>query len=1464
MAAPQIVSSTLPPHGTSGIGGNGWVVAEQPVSDVEFSAYGGPSEFVWASTLSVAGGTLKVGDATPDGTLLEVDVELASAPGASLTEGSFAAWVRVQNEAGEWSAPALLLFEVYVDQIATSLLPIEVEIAPGVFAQPGSGISNNAPQATEASGLTTLRLSTVAIDRGGGQYSAAVRIGGPSGTVHEGPLSGSTAEWTALVRADSTGQVQWVAWADGVLGVDGQDALGRVIATPNGRTLYNADKSVAFTTPTRSVALLDAAGIWVWVQSFSGVGATITAAISSSGVVAALGLPASTTSFASADGTWSYTKPNTNAGVMVVWLDAASGSVDWSEPVLTSRSETLRYSLSLSPEGRVAGFVRHNAASGTATFSFDTVSTTGPTVCGFVFSCGPYTLNPWGGPGPSRAQWGGTWVSAQDDIVYLAHEAGFASGTWTSDWGPYSLTGSTRPTLVGAIAAADGSLLWYQQPIVGDAAYSLVYSRLLGSTQAGAWVSQNTSITSTLRVNDIAFVGPDGSVVASLRQETLGSGSSHASLAPTSEVNAYAVIYQGGPVTLLDGDGSAAESSVPAGQYFAAVSAAGGGVWNEIAGSGLPDAITPPASSDWPGTVNEDTIISSTVEGADLRDPAVEGADVVLQVLDPATGVWGEPTTEEPLELAGGFGPGSYGNAVVSVSQGSTAEFLLASVTVIPDLNYNGDVRVFTRWFDRSTGASSAVTRFVTIVAPLPDAPSAPDGEMPETVEDVASVGIFTTDDPDATGTYTWQLSPQTQEPEGWDSEVDGDFHTIVGSSVSVSVDDLPAGTASVASQDDTVPSAAFGFMPASNWHGTARFDARVSNGAEWSPWVTVTVTVTPVADAPSAVVGEAPDTPEDTPAEFTLTWSDPDDLDLDHTAAATGYSLELGLSASGPWTALEDLDVGGATIRVLSYSETALAATLRTEPTANFHGLYAVAVRVIDPDGNAGPARLLTGTITSVDDAPARVTPARMPAASSGQTVVGTFTTSDPDTDNTSWTFTIASTAAGPWGSSLVVPSVGTLTVLDADLTDFRGDVRLEQQAGGATLTRYRFFIRATDSTGLSSPVTEVIGYVAPPQAGGWLQRLDRSESAATVVRLCPLVGLRRLSVTESLTGPGSAELTVNAAEVRQRAADLNMSPAELLEAGAREFSVVVGGEPVWVGPITEVRWDAGSDIVAISARGLMSYLESRVLPAETGYVTTDLGVIVADLVADTQAASWGALAIADGTVAVGSSTTVTFPAGERLTDVLRALGDEEVDAPEVWVDADRILRTAVARGADQRSKVRITSGMCEVASWTTRDDDLATVVTVVAPDGISGTYVDSAGVAVYGRVERVVDADYLLTVEACETLAERIAKARAVRIETLRLRVSVGSGRPFSVSDVGVGDVVTVDLRDPQLGQVLGSYRIVGRTLELAAAGAEALVATLDLESSRYVDGRLVGSRTRHVPEVMARLTEVAALRR
>lgn len=867
--------------------------------------------------------------------------------------------------------------------------------------------------------------------------------------------------------------------------------------------------------------------------------------------------------------------------------------------------------------------------------------------------------------------------------------------------------------------------------------------------------------------------------------------------------------------------------------------------------------------------------------GVTGRDPqsAVDVHGIpVLKIIDPTTGMW--------VDASSGLTFAGLGTVTTTVDPVGSNGGLSGALMWDSDPDYVGVMKFRLCWGMLEIGQPARFgpgKTFYTSFLSVAEAPDAPTGDMPDIDEDDdASIGTFTFDtDPNRTGTYTWQVSRETSGT-----------HTHVGDEIVVYDGGSPVGRADVLSQSGH--SARIRFRPYPNWNGSASFDVRVGNGRAYSTWTTAYVTVSPVTDRPSAPSFTLPDVAEDGTATFTVTWTDPDGLDM----RGRDYELVLGNPALDGGGAIirtngtadlqarstsDQIQVGPigtvkARVRVLSKSTTEKKMTLIVEPAKNVGGAYHLAIRV---DRRYGARRYSkwtddSATITLVPDAPEPVQ-GSMPTARRGQNVEGRFWTVDPDASTSSLTFQVATVdAPGTWSSSITVPGAGGISVIDSDTSNTWCQVRLTQTVP-ATLTSYSFLIRVTDNTGLSSAPVPVLGSIIDGSssdedgtgAGVWLQRVVRTSGTATVELLCPLKSLTSLSTTTALDGPGSADFTVSASEIARRAAGLGMSVQDLLEPDAIEVAIYTGPVLEFQGPIDSVSWSATDDSVDVTAKGLLSYLQGRFpQPGDDPAPNTDIATIIGDVVVATQARPWGGLAITDGTGTSGANLTYTFDQSRPIWDAVGDLCDH-ADSVEVWVDGSRTLHAASRRGTDKSSLVRLTKAMCSVAEWNATGGKVITSCTVLGSGSFNGSFTaGSAALAKHGVQDAVVRVDQLGSNAACTAMAERIVGDSLRGAESITVTVHAVPGRPFFVGDITPGDGVYVDLIDVQLGQILGKFRIINKTLTMVGAGGGSYVMDLDLEpfvvDAAHPNGRMIGSRAAHNPAMVTRLSALEVLAR
>jgi VCBS repeat-containing protein len=229
------------------------------------------------------------------------------------------------------------------------------------------------------------------------------------------------------------------------------------------------------------------------------------------------------------------------------------------------------------------------------------------------------------------------------------------------------------------------------------------------------------------------------------------------------------------------------------------------------------------------------------------------------------------------------------------------------ALTYLPSTNYNGADH-FT--FVANDGTVNSAAALVTItVTPVNDAPVAQNQSV-TTPEDTAKAITLTASDVDGDSlTYSIMAAPTNGTISGFNAS---------------------AGTLT--------------YRPSTNYNGVDHFTFVANDGTVNSAAALVTITVTPVNDAPVAN-GQSVATPEDTAKGITLTASDVDGSPLT-------YSI-----------------VTGPTNGAIS-SFNASAGTLTYTPSTNYNGVDHFTFVANDGTGNS-TAALVTITVTPVNDAP-------------------------------------------------------------------------------------------------------------------------------------------------------------------------------------------------------------------------------------------------------------------------------------------------------------------------------------------------------------------------------------------------------------------------------------------------------------------------------------------------------------
>lgn len=837
--------------------------------------------------------------------------------------------------------------------------------------------------------------------------------------------------------------------------------------------------------------------------------------------------------------------------------------------------------------------------------------------------------------------------------------------------------------------------------------------------------------------------------------------------------------------------------------------------------------------------------------------------------------------------------------------------YLTAAVIITAEANVNGHIYTYGRTvltLPDGTNRMSASKLIDINLAPVWDSPGTPyilreDNSMPDISEGQTSSAQWRTDNPDGYTdvTFTWQLRDEQSEATLTNS---GNLTVRNGAGNII-------GTAHLSSNGTRTCSVSF--TPVEYWSGQASFDIRVANGGDgtlgnegWSSWATVRINVNFVNDAPTApkwfgrtTIGDPASSPATTTLaafdedsdplpKYLLEWSD---ADWD-PESPQGWELELapnlaGLPMDEGWGSTALLD--GVVVRVvnedLAGATDNLSAQVRIEPEVNWNGTLTFRARVnntseTNPESASkySPVSIFTVTIHPSQDRPTAPQPSTMPTIDADFSAVAEqeFTTTDPDSDEehgAPWTFQVSATAAGPWQSTVTLANGISVVVNDADTSDKAAAVRAHSNGASGS---YEFWIRVMDAAGEPSgvsPATRVVGFIVPRGLTVELRRTVRTETSFDMMTVCPLTP-NTLKITEALNGPGGVNLTVDSQEVAARAADADLTVAQLLDPAAMEVVVYADGLTVFAGPITGYSADLDNGTVDITASGLLSYFETRrIEPGKTtAFVAKTDGEIVGALVADAQALPYGSLGISvDVDNDITTTRTMAFAVGDTLAAAFTTLLDS-ADASEVWITPERVLRASRRRGTDLRGGKRgvvFTERNCVGLTQTAADDELATVVVITNSDGsITGEAMDVVAAQKYGRIVRYIKAPNVVTQAAADALAAEVLRRRSRAYAAPTFTHISQPDAPFTVWDYAVGDAVSLEVDDSAIGTIRQDARILARTINLEPSTPGAYTVDLDVElipvKSDGSRGDIEPGRSRGVADLMDEVYDALYLRR
>ncbi len=258
------------------------------------------------------------------------------------------------------------------------------------------------------------------------------------------------------------------------------------------------------------------------------------------------------------------------------------------------------------------------------------------------------------------------------------------------------------------------------------------------------------------------------------------------------------------------------------------------------------------------------------------------------------------------------------------------------------------------------------------------------------------------------TATVSLTVSPVNDAPIAGDDSftIDEDYSLAAGVlSNSVDVDDDPLTVSLVDGPSHGTltldPDGSFTYTPAANYNGDDSFTYTASDGTATSDSATITITITPVNDAPVA---------------------DNDSYSIGEDSTLTGNVLSNDVDADGDTVIATVLTGPAHGTLTLNPDGSFLYA-----PTTNYNGVDSFTYRASDGLATSNTA-LVTIVVTAINDAPV----ANDDSVATGEDtqVTGNVLTNDTDVDGNTLTATIVS---GPSHGTLILNTDGTFTYTPA-----------------------------------------------------------------------------------------------------------------------------------------------------------------------------------------------------------------------------------------------------------------------------------------------------------------------------------------------------------------------------------------------------------------------------------------------
>jgi hypothetical protein len=276
-----------------------------------------------------------------------------------------------------------------------------------------------------------------------------------------------------------------------------------------------------------------------------------------------------------------------------------------------------------------------------------------------------------------------------------------------------------------------------------------------------------------------------------------------------------------------------------------------------------------------------------------------------------------------------------------------------------------------------------------------------------------------------------------------------------------------------------------------------------------------------------------------------------------------------------------------------------------------------------------------------------------------------------------------------------------------------------------------------------------------------------------------------RSVSARFELNGPGSLEADFS----------LYASGITAAEVGKHELQLKRNGTVWWAGPLRQVDVDADARTVRFQARGLLAWLEDRVVTSDLYYNAVNQETIAWNLIDHTQSQANGALGIVQGSHTGASNARTRAYCGiyERPNVMEELLKFTEL---ENGLDfdinpANRHFRTWRGRRGSA-SGITLSGANLDTLRYVQSAEEMVTYADAIG-EGDCKPNVQSASAPAgtltdYGRRHVAVDVDHTITADIAEEANELVYNGKRPRLDAeVTFRIG-GTGAPgWAAWDIG-----------------------------------------------------------------------------